>query len=188
MLDATEIGDTAAADGACIDLEKTIRRCAKAISEKYVSPPLTTDFAILFLPTEGLYAEVLRRRGLSEMLQRECRVIVAGPNTFAALLNSLQMGFKTLVIQQRSSEVWKVLGSVKTQFAKYGGVLAKVKKKLQEASNTVEVAETRTRVLQRSLIDVEAAPDDLSEPMTGLLEFTTDESEALSTEMTMRAG
>jgi DNA recombination protein RmuC len=138
IAEAAESGDPATVEEACRSLEKTLHLCAKNVSEKYLSPPRTTDFAILFLPTEGLYAEALRRVGLAETLQREHRVILTGPNTFAAILNSLQMGFRTLVIQtlviqRRSSEVWKTLGAVKTQFAKYGGVLAKVKRKLQEA-------------------------------------------------------
>lgn len=179
IAEAAEGGDPAAVEEACRALERTLRLCAKNISEKYLSPPLTTDFAILFLPTEGLYAEALRRTGLVEALQRDHRVILTGPNTFAAILNSLQMGFKTLVIQRQSSEVWKTLGAVKTQFAKYGAVLAKVKKKLLEASNTVDVAETRTRVLQRTLLMVDAMPDDASQLLVAPLELAPEESESL---------
>jgi DNA recombination protein RmuC len=180
VVEASESGDPEAVEAACRALESTIRLCAKTISEKYLSPPRTTDFGILFLATEGLYAEALRRVGLAETLQREYKVIITGPNTFAAILNSLQMGFKTLVIQQRSSEVWETLGSVKTQFAKYAGVLAKVKKKLQEATNTVDVAERRTRVLQGELRHVESGRGDAFGQLTGLLEFESDESEALA--------
>jgi len=149
-------------------LEVRLKACARDIAAKYVHPPATTDFAILYLPTESLYAEVLRRNGLVETLQREYRVAVAGPTTLAALLNSLQMGFQTLAIQKQSSEVWKVLGQVRTEFAKYADVLARVQKKLQEASNTVDQGLTRTRVLERRLRDVEAprdieAPDDTDE-------------------------
>jgi len=159
LMDAAELGDPAAVEAASRDLEATLKLCARTINEKYLLPPETTDFGILFLATEGLYAEALRRAGLAETLQREYRVILTGPNTFAAILNSLQIGFRTLVIQKRSSEVWEALGAVKTEFAKYTGVLAKVKKKLEEASNMVDRAETRTRVLQRHLRDVEASPN-----------------------------
>ncbi len=180
IVEASESGDPDAVEAACRVLESTIRLCAKTISEKYLLPPRTTDFGILFLATEGLYAEALRRVGLAETLQREYRVILTGPNTFAAILNSLQMGFRTLIIQQRSSEVWETLGAVKTQFAKYAGVLAKVKKKLQEATNTVDVAERRTRVLQGQLLQVESAPDNGLPQLTSLLEFDTDESEEVA--------
>lgn len=158
LLAASERGDPQAVELATRGLEATLKSCAQTISKKYLHPPDTTDFAILFLPTEGLYAEALRRIGLAETLQREYRIVLAGPNTFAALLNSLQMGFRTLAIQQKSSEVWQVLGAVKTQFAKYADVLSKVKNKLQEASNTVDDAEKQTKALQRQLREVESAP------------------------------
>ena len=131
----------------------------KAIRDKYVAPPHTTDFAILFLPTEGLYAEALRRPGLIEALQREHKVMLAGPTTLLATLNSLQMGFRTLALEKRSAEVWEVLGAVKTEFGKFGDVLAKTKKKLEEASNTIDEAEVRTRVMARQLRTVEALPE-----------------------------
>lgn len=185
IVEASESGDPDAVEAACRALESTIRICAKTISEKYLSPPRTTDFGILFLATEGLYAEALRRVGLAETLQREYRVIITGPNTFAAILNSLQMGFKTLVIQQRSSEVWEKLETVKTEFAKYAGVLAKVKKKLQEATNTVDDAERRTRVLQGKL---RHAPHDGSVQLTGLLEFETADEVEEVTGLAMAAG
>lgn len=158
LVDASEKGDPGAVESAAKALEITVKTCARTISEKYLAPPQTTDFGILFLATEGLYAEAIRRTGLAETLQRDYRVILTGPNTFAAILNSLQVGFRTLAIQQRSSEVWEMLGVVKTEFAKYAGVLAQVRKKLQEAANTVDRAETRTRVLQRQLLDVEEGP------------------------------
>ena len=155
LLDAAERADAEAEEAAGRSLETNLKLSARTIGQKYLLPPKTTDFGILFLATEGLYAEALRRPGLAETLQREYRVVLTGPNTFAAILNSLQMGFRTLAIQKHSSEVWETLGAVKTEFSKYAGVLTKVKKKLQEASNTVEDAETRTRGIQRQLRDVE---------------------------------
>lgn len=158
LVDAQEAGDAAGMEFAGRQLEVRIKGCARDICDKYVAPPATTDFGIMFLPTEGLYAEVLRRPGLAEMLRREHHVVVAGPTTLMALLNSLQMGFRTLAIQKRSSEVWGVLGGVKTEFEKFGEVLRKVKKKLDEASHVVDQASTRSRVLQRKLRDVQALP------------------------------
>jgi DNA recombination protein RmuC len=154
LLDAAELGDPVAVESATRSLETTLKNCARTISSKYLLPPATTDFGLLFLPTEGLYAEALRRPGLAETIQRDHRVILTGPNTFAAILNSLQMGFRTLAIQQSSSEILNTLSAVKTEFARYSGVLAKVKKRLQEAANSVDHAETRTRVLERHLRDV----------------------------------
>src|SRR5690606_18205692 len=158
LLEAHDRADPAAAEAAGRQLEARIRQCAREIGEKYLEPPRTTDFAVLFLPTEGLYAEVIRRTGLMEQVQREHRVVVAGPATLWALLNSLQMGFRTLAIQRRSSEVWTVLGGVKTEFGKFGVVLDKVQKKLQEASNVVEDAGRRRRAVERRLRTVEALP------------------------------
>ena len=158
LVQASEKGDPEAIDYCGRQLEARLKTCARDISSKYVHPPATTDFAILYLPTESLYAEVLRRPGLVETLQREFRVAISGPTTLAALLNSLQMGFRTLAIQKQSSEVWKVLGQVRTDFGKYADVLAKVQKKLQEASSTVDQGLTRTRVLERRLRNVES-PD-----------------------------
>jgi DNA recombination protein RmuC len=160
LVDAHERADADGAEAARKQLETHIRGSARDICDKYLDPPQTTDFAILFLPTEGLYAEVVRRTGLVEILQRECRVVVAGPTTLWALLNSLQMGFRTLAIQKRSGEVWSTLGAVKTEFGKFGVVLDKVQKKLQEASNVVEDATRRRRAVERKLRGVEA----LSEP------------------------
>lgn len=158
LVDAQEAGDIAAVDAVARQLEVRIRGCAKDICTKYLNPPQTTDFAIMFLPTEGLYAEVVRRAGLLDTIQRECRVVVAGPITLWAILNSLQMGFRTLAIQQRSSEVWNVLGAVKTEFGKFGAVLEKVQKKLHEASTQMDAAGVRTRALERKLRDVQELP------------------------------
>jgi DNA recombination protein RmuC len=158
LLDAQEEADKEQADRSLRNLEIRIKAEAKAIRDKYIDPPHTTDFAILFLPVEGLYAEVLRIPGLCDHLQREYRVVVAGPTTLAALLNSLQMGFRTLAIERRSSEVWELLGTVKTEFGKFGDTLAKTKKKLQEAAQTIDQAEVRTRAIERSLRRVEGTP------------------------------
>jgi DNA recombination protein RmuC len=157
LVEASERGDGEAVDKASRQLDGTLKLCAKNLSDKYVAPPATTDFGILFLSTEGLYAEAMRRPGLAEFIQREYRIVLAGPSTLAALLNSFQMGFRTLAIQQRSSEVWELLGAVKSEFAKYADVLAKVKRKLSEAQNTIDKAETRTRVIRRKLRDVETS-------------------------------
>ena len=154
LLDAQEKADAVMAEEAVKSLEKRIRNEAKNIHEKYVDPPHTTDFAILFLPIEGLYAEVLRRPGLAESLQSDYRVVITGPTTLSALLNSLQMGFRTLAIEKRSSDVWKLLGAVKTQFSDFGDLLDKTQKKLKEASNSIENASRKSRVIQRKLRDV----------------------------------
>ena len=174
---AAEAGDADAVEAAAKALEGKIKAAAKDIKEKYLSPPQTTDFAIMFLPTEGLYAEVLRRPGLSEYIQNECRVSMAGPTTLTALLNSLQMGFRTLAIQRRSSEVWEVLGAVKTEFGKYGTVLDKVKKKLQEATNTVDDVAVRHRAVTRSLRVVSALPDGQAQALLGPSMAETEEDE-----------
>ena len=158
LLDAQDKVDPLGVEEAGKAIELRLKNEARSIHEKYVSPPDTTDFALLYLPTEGLYAEVLRRPGLAETLQREWRVSLAGPTTLAAMLNSLQMGFRTLAIEQRSAEVWAVLGAVKTEFGKFGEALAQTKKKLDEASNSISKAETRTRQLSRKLKSVEALP------------------------------
>jgi DNA recombination protein RmuC len=157
---AAERGDTAGVELYSKELEVVVRTCAKTFSGKYLAPPHTTDFGILFLATEGLYAEALRRPGLVEALQSDYRVVLAGPTTFAALLNSLQMGFRTLAIQQRSGEVWKMLGDVKTQFAKYSQVLEAIRKRLEQATQTVDDAAVRTRVIERKLKSVESANDE----------------------------
>jgi DNA recombination protein RmuC len=138
-------------------LEQFILRSAKDIHDKYVEPPHTTDFAILFLPVEGLYAEIVRRHDLLDKLQREYQVIVTGPTTLAAILNSLLMGFRTLAIQKRSSEVWQVLGAVKTEFKKFGGVLQKAQKKITEANSELDsLVGTRTRMIESKLRTVQA--------------------------------
>ncbi|MBN3805770.1 DNA recombination protein RmuC [Paraburkholderia sp. Ac-20336] len=167
LIEAQERADPVAVEEASRALEARIRAEARTIAEKYVAPPHTTDFALLFLPTEGLYAEVLRRPGLSDLLQRDYRVTIAGPTTLTALLNSLQMGFRTLAIEQRSSEVWQVLGAVKTEFGKFGDVLAKTKAQLETVTRSIEAAETRTRVMNRKLRDVEALPGDEASGLLG---------------------
>jgi DNA recombination protein RmuC len=139
-------------------LERIIKDMAKNIRDKYLDPPYTTDFGIMFLPTEGLYAEILRRTGLFELLQREFKVVITGPTTLAALLNSLQMGFRTLVIEKRSSEVWTLLGVVKTEFSTFGAILDRTQKKLQEASHTIEKAATRSRAIEKKLKNIQEIP------------------------------
>jgi DNA recombination protein RmuC len=156
---AAERGDAEAVEVCSRELETVIRTCAKTFSGKYLAPPATTDFGILFLATEGLYAEALRRPGLAEALQSQYRVVLAGPTTFAALLNSLQMGFRTLAIQQRSGEVWKILGEVKTQFGKYSQVLDLIRKRLDQAVETVDQAAVRTRAIESKLKRVESVED-----------------------------
>jgi len=159
LLDAQSRADVVGAETAGKALEVRIRLEAKSIADKYIEPPYTTDFAILFLPTEGLYAEVLRRPGLIEVLQREHRITLAGPTTLLAMLNSLQMGFRTLALEKRSSEVWQVLGAVKTEFGKFGDVLARVKSQTESVLKTIDNAETRSRAMNRALKNVEALPD-----------------------------
>ncbi len=159
LLDAQQRADVQGAEAAGKALETRIRLEAKSISEKYIAPPHTTDFAILFLPTEGLYAEVLRRPGLMESLGRDHRITLAGPTTLLAMLSSLQMGFRTLALEKRSSEVWQVLGAVKTEFGKFGDVLAKIKLNAETMLNTVSSAEQRSRVMGKALRKVEALPD-----------------------------
>ncbi|MBX9899767.1 MAG: DNA recombination protein RmuC [Burkholderiaceae bacterium] len=168
LLDAAERADAEGVAQAGKELERAIRTEAKTIAEKYLSPPLTTDFAILFLPTEGLYAEVMRRPGLADELQRTCRVSISGPSTLSALLNSLQMGFRTLVLEKRSSEVWQVLGAVKTEFSKFGDVLAATKNALVKAADNIDKAEVRTRQMTKKLKLVEALPTDAAQSLLGL--------------------
>lgn len=179
LVEASEIGDADAVQTALTALNRSIRNAAKDISSKYLSPPETTDFAILFLPTEGLYAETVRQPGLLEKLQNEYRVVVAGPTTLAALLNSLRMGFRTLAIEKRSSEVWKVLAGVKMEFGKFGVVLDKVKKQLETASNTIDQTHVRTRAIERKLRSVETLP---SAEAAKLFETPGDESQDEETE------
>jgi DNA recombination protein RmuC len=156
LLDAADRADAEAVETASRALEGQVRKFARDIAQKYINPPQTTDFAILFLPTEGLYAELLRRPGLADQLQRDFRINLCGPTTLGALLNSLQMGFRSLAIQKRSSEVWQILAAVKTEFGKYGEVLDKVQKKLVEATNSIEDISVRKRVIDRKLRSVDA--------------------------------
>ena len=160
LLDAQDRADRDAAESAARALEARIRDEARTIAAKYLAPPHTTDFAVLFVPTEGLYAELLRRPGLFERLQREHHVTLAGPTTLLAMLGSLQMGFRTLALEQRSTEVWKIVGGVKTEFARFGEVLEKTRRKLQEASSSIESAEVRTRAMARQLRSVEGLTDE----------------------------
>jgi DNA recombination protein RmuC len=171
LVEALEAADVAAAAESRKQLDRSVREMARTIRDKYLDPPHTTDFGVMFLPTEGLYAEVLRLPGLFEALQRDFKVMVAGPTTLAALLNSLQMGFRTLAIEKRSAEVWNLLGAVRTEFSKFGAILEKTRKKLVEAGNHIDQAATRTRVIERRLRDVQdiphqgsdALPDDVFE-------------------------
>lgn len=158
LVDAQEAGDVVQINDARKSLENSIKLFAKDIHDKYIETPFTTDFGIMFLPTESLYCEVVKNTVLVEVLAQKFRVIVSGPNTFVALLNSLQMGFRTLAIEKRSSEVWTLLGGVKSEFEKFGDLLDKTNKKLQEISNTMERASAKTRTIQRKLKNVEALP------------------------------
>ncbi len=160
LVDAYDGADAAAIESANKNLENTVKKMAKDISEKYIDPPATTDFAVLFLPFEGIYAEVIRRSSLIEQLQRDYKVIVTGPTTLAAILNSLQMGFRTLAIQKRSGEVWTILGQVKTEFEKFGGMLEKAKKNIDTAGNTIEeLMGRRSNAIERRLKNIEALPE-----------------------------
>ena len=174
LITAQESGDSVLTDGAMKDLETQLRKSAKDICTKYINPPKTTDFALMFLPTEGLYAEAIRRVGLVEQIQRDCRVVFAGPTTLAALLNSLQMGFRTLAIQKRSSEVWNLLAGVKTEFAKFGDALSKVKDKLDQAASDMDKVAVRSRAITKKLRDVEELP---SNPQPLLPELLQGEEE-----------
>ncbi len=165
LQEAQDAADPVAVEAAAKALEARIRLEAKTIADKYLAPPATTDFGLLYLPFEGLYAEVLRRPGLFEALQRDYRVTLCGPTTLSALLNSLQMGFRTLAIEKRSSEVWQVLGAVKSEFGRFGEVLANTKRQLQTVANSIDAAETRTRQIERKLKDVEALPGAETPPL-----------------------
>lgn len=175
-VDAYEDGDAAWMENTSKQLEATIKRMAKDIHDKYIEPPFTTDFAILFLPFESIYAEVIRRTALIETLQKDYKIVVTGPTTLGAILNSLQMGFRTLAIQKRTSEVWNVLGAVKTEFGKFGGMLEKVQKNLQSAGDQLEeVMGKRTRAIERKLRQVEALPSEESQKMLNLNDFSDEE-------------
>jgi DNA recombination protein RmuC len=178
LLEAQGRADPVAAEAAAKALEARVRLEARSIAEKYLEPPHTTDFALLFLPTEGLYAEVLRRPGLVEALQREHRVTLAGPTTLMAMLNALQMGFRTLALERRSSEVWQVLGAVKTEFGKFGDVLAKVKAQTQTVLNSLDSAEVRSRAMGRALKRVEALPESEAQQVVGMLPGVSDDEGA----------
>jgi DNA recombination protein RmuC len=183
LVDASEQADAEAAKQAQDALLRAVEKSAKDIQDKYVNPPQTTDFAILFLPTEGLYAEVLRQPGMVEKMQQSYRVVIAGPTTLSAILNSLRMGFRTLAIEKRSSEVWQVLAAVKTEFGAFGEVLTKVKTHLKRAENSIGMTERRTRAMKRKLQDVEQLPADsaldiLSLPQIDVAEETDDDIEA----------
>jgi DNA recombination protein RmuC len=170
LLDAAERADPESLAAATAALVRAVRSSAREIGEKYLVPPATTDFAIMFLPTEGLYAEVLRQPGLVQELHAECRVVVAGPTTLAAILSSLRMGFRTIAIERRSSEVWRVLGAVKSEFGKFGVVLERVRRQLATASNTIEDTGRRTRVMEQRLRHVEELSPDLAVTVLGLEE------------------
>jgi DNA recombination protein RmuC len=174
LLDAQERGDASVIETAGRQLETRVKACAKDIRDKYVNPPASTDFGILFLPIEGLFAEVIRRPGLAEGIQRDCRVVIAGPTTLWSILNSLQMGFRTLAIQKRSGEVWTLLGAVKTEWTKYGEVLDAVQKRIHQASETIEKAKVRTRAIGRKLRSVQELP---AEASTSLLALPMDDED-----------
>ena len=173
LIAAQEQGDTNAVEESMKSLEAQLKRSAKDICQKYINPPKTTDFALMFLPTEGLYAEAIRRVGLVEQVQRDCRVVFAGPTTLAALLNSLQMGFRTLAIQKRSSEVWNLLAVVKSEFGKFGEALSGVKEKLDQAARKIEDVDVRSRAITRKLRDVEELPSN-PQPLLGDLLGSSD--------------
>jgi DNA recombination protein RmuC len=175
---AQENGDPTAVEAAMKILETQLKRCAKDICEKSINPPKTTDFALLFLPSEGLYAEAIRRVGLVQNVQRDCRVTFVGPTTLAALLNSLQMGFRTLAIQKRSSEVWALLATVKTEFGKFGEALSTVKEKIDQASRKMEDVDVRSRAITRKLRDVEELPSNPQPLLKDLLPDEDDEDVA----------
>src|SRR5438067_8887778 len=175
LITAQESGNSVLTDGAMKDLEAQLRKSAKDICAKYINPPKTTDFALMFLPTEGLYAEAIRRVGLVEQVQRDCRVVFAGPTTLAALLNSLQMGFRTLAIQKRSSEVWNLLAAVKTEVGKFGEALSAVKDKLDQAARHVDTVAVRSRAITKKLRDVEELPSNPQPLFKDLLGGSEDE-------------
>jgi len=168
LLEAQERADAVGATAAAKAIDQRLRLEARTIREKYVAPPHTTDYAILFVPSEGLYAEVLRRPGLFDSLHREHRIVLAGPTTLTAILSSLQAGHRSFALEKRSTEVWEVLGAVKTEFARFGEILAKTKKKLDEASNTIDDAQRRTNAMSRQLRNVEALPEQRTQSLLPL--------------------
>ncbi|MBN2077480.1 MAG: DNA recombination protein RmuC [Spirochaetes bacterium] len=179
LVDASQAGDVDGVKAAQSELISEIIKCASDIKKKYISPPESTDFGIMYLPTEGLYSEVLRQPGLHDRLQNEFRVVPAGPTTLSAILNSLRMGFRTLAIEKRSSEVWQVLSAVKTEFGKFGEVLARVKSQLDTASNTIDKTQVRTRAMERKLKDVETLPEEQAKELLdiGEVELACDDGE-----------
>jgi len=178
LVDAAQVGDADLVKQATAALAREIEKCAGDIHSKYINPPVTTDFAIMFLPTEGLYAEVLRQPGLQDMLQQKYRVVATGPTTLAALLNSLRVGFRTLAIEKRSSEVWQILAAVKTEFGKFGEVLDKIKRQVSTVSNSLDETTTRTRAMERKLRTVEELPHDQAQSLLELPD-TVSESDAI---------
>jgi DNA recombination protein RmuC len=180
LVDAAERIDPVGVEQAAKELESFVRTQARDIRDKHLAPPHTTDFGLLYLPTEGLYAEVLRRPGLLDSLQREHRIVVVGPTTLAALLNSLQMGFRTLAIQKRSSDVWKVLGAVKTEFGRFGDMLDRVKRKLDETGNTIDDAVHRSRQIEKRLRKVEALPAEDGVPLLADAQLTDSDSDDIT--------
>jgi DNA recombination protein RmuC len=178
LLDAHDRADAAGVESAGRALEVRIREEAKSICESYLCPPYTTDFAILFLPIESLYAEVLRRPGLMDKIQRDYRVTLAGPTTLLAMLNSLHMGFRTLALEQQASEVWKVLGAVKTEFDRYGEWVARIREQVQKAADTVDKAETRTKMMRRALKNVESLPEEQAQVLLPLADDNGDDVDA----------
>ncbi len=177
IIDASELGIKAEIDDACAALERAVRLQAKSIRDKYIQPPLTTDFACMYLPVEGLYAEVLRRPGLCEALQREYKVVVAGPATVSALLNSLQIGFRTLAIEKHAGKVWELLGAVKSEFGKFAGILEKTHKNLTQAVNTIDDAARKTRTIERRLRDVETIGPERARDLLGDAAFEPDDTD-----------
>ncbi|MEY2536824.1 MAG: recombination protein RmuC [Verrucomicrobiota bacterium] len=175
LIAAQEQGDVPGIEEAMKSLETQLKKSAREICQKYINPPKTTDFALMFLPTEGLYAEAIRRVGLVEQVQRDCRVVLTGPTTLAALLNSLQMGFRTLAIQKRSSEVWNLLAGVKTEFGKFGEALSNVKEKLDQAARKMEDVDVRSRAIAKKLQKVEELPSNPEPLLKNLLGSSEDE-------------
>ncbi len=178
ILEATELGDKLEVDKAANELIKAVEKSAKDICDKYIAPPFTTDFAIMFLPTEGLYSEVLRVPGFLEKLQQNYRIVIAGPTTLSAILNSLQMGFRTLAIEKRASEVWNILAAVKTEFSNFEKVLSRLKTQVQTVSNTIEASERRTRIMNRKLKGLDKLPVQESKQLLGLENNDEDEEES----------
>ena len=182
LQNASEAGDTEAIISAGKELESAVKLQAKTIAQKYISPPDTTDFGLMFLPTEGLYAEVMRRPGLADEIQRKYRINIAGPSSLSALLNSLQMGFRTLAIEKRTSEVWRILGAVKTEFSKFGNILDKTKRALEKVTQNIDQAQTRTRVMTKKLKSIESLPENES---ASVFQITATENQAIEADTSL---